>query len=119
MPTAAIKEYIGQPLDVVENFHGNQLLYLCWDKHLMYAAPFIFMVPPAMKFEDFLTQCVAPVIAGHPDTAKIEWRKTEWELSDQPFTPDFDKSVAENGLVHKAYLRFRTPGLDGYKGLGI
>ena len=119
MPIAAIDEYVGVPLDTVANFHGNQLVYVCWDAHLAYAAPFIFMVAPTMKFEDVLTQLVTPVIQGHPDTAKIDWRRTTWVKGNDPWTPDFDKSVAENGLVHKEYLRFTTPGLTGYKGLGI
>lgn len=119
MSVTAIKEYVGTPLDTVANFHGNQLLYICWDGHLMYAAPFIFMVAPTMKFEDVLTQLVQPVIAQHPDTAKIDWRQTTWVKGTRAWTPDFDKTVAENGLVHKEYLRFTTPGLTGYKGLGI
>lgn len=119
MSVTAIKEYVGTPLDVVENFKGNQLLYVCWDGHLMYAAPFIFSVPPTMKFEDFLAQMVVPVIKDHPDTPKINWRATTWEKAEKAWTPQFDRTVAENGLVHKEYLRFNTPGLNGYKGLGI
>lgn len=119
MSVTAIKEYVGTPLDTVANFHGNQLVYVCWDKHLMYASPSIFMVPPTMKFEEFLTKVIAPVIQGHPDAAKIDWKKTEWEKGDKPWTPALDRTMAENGLVHKEYLRFRTPGLNGYKGLGI
>ena len=123
MSVTAIREYIGEPRDVVANYHGNQLLYICWDRHLMFAAPFIFMVPPDMKFEEVLTQLVAPVIQPHPDAAKIEWRTTSWErggaLGDVPWQHDFDRSVAENGLVHKTWLRFRAPGLDGLAGAGI
>jgi phenol/toluene 2-monooxygenase (NADH) P4/A4 len=119
MSTAAIKEYLGVPRDLVANFHGNQLLYVCWEGHLMYAAPSIFMVAPTMKFEDVLTQVVAPVFKDHPEAGKIAWREALWELGDRPWTPRFEKTVAENGLVHKAYLRFRTPGLLGYRGLGI
>lgn len=119
MSVTAIREYIGEPRDVVANFQGNQLLYICWDRHLMYAAPFIFSVSPDMKFEDVLTQLVAPVIKDHPDTAKIYWRATTWEKADKPWLPDFDKSVAANGLVHKEYLCFCTPGLDGVDGKGI
>lgn len=119
MSVVAVSEYVGVPRDVVANFHGNQLIYVCWDGHLMYAAPFTFLVAPTMKFEDVLTQLVAPVIKDHPESPKIDWRATVWEKADEPWTPDFDKTVAENRVVHKEYLRFRTPGLGGYKGLGI
>jgi phenol hydroxylase P4 protein len=119
MPVAAIKEYVGVPRDVVANFHGNQLVYIAWDGHLSFAAPFIFMVSPNMKFGEVLSQLVMPVIANHPDAPKIDWSKTIWEKADKPWVPDLNKSVAENGLVHKEFLRFKTPGLNGYRGLGI
>ncbi len=119
MSVTAIKEYVGVPLDVVANFHGNQLLYVAWDRHLMYAAPGIFGAAPGMKFGDFVAQTLAPIYQGHPDAAQIDWSKTEWEKGDKPWTPDFARTVAENGLVHKEFLRFRTPGLNGYMGAGI
>ncbi len=119
MSVTAIQDYVGKPLDTVANFHGNQLVYVCWDKHLMYAAPSIFAVPPTMKFQEFLSTVLAPVIQGHPDAPKIDWKKTEWEKGDKPWIPSFEKSLVENDVAHKEYLRFRTPGLNGYKGLGI
>ena len=119
MSVAAVKEYVGVPRDVVANYHGNQLVYVIWEQHLMYAAPFILPVPPSMKFIDLLTQVVGGIIKDHPDTPKIDWRKTEWTKGYQPWTPDFDKTLAENSIIHKDILKFRTPGLTGYKGLGI
>jgi phenol hydroxylase P4 protein len=52
----------------------------------------------------------------HPEFKQIDWDKAEWLKSGQPFKPDFDKSLAENGLGHKDALRLRTPGLTGIKG---
>jgi phenol hydroxylase P4 protein len=40
----------------------------------------------------------------------------EWFRSGEAFTPDFDRSIGENGLGHKAVIRFRTPGLTGIGG---
>ena len=40
MGVAAIKEYDFEPADRLENFHGNQLLYIGWDGHLLFCAPF-------------------------------------------------------------------------------
>lgn len=34
MPVTSIGAYEAQPLDRQENFHGLQLVYLCWEKHL-------------------------------------------------------------------------------------
>ena len=77
------------------------------------------MVSPTMKLEDFLIQMVGPVFKDHPEASKLDWRKATWEKGDKPWAPKLDQTVAENGLVHKEYLRFQTPGLNGYKGLGI
>ena len=56
MPVTAISAYDAQPLDRQDNFHGLQLVYLCWEKHLMFCAPFTFPLPPAMPFSDFIEQ---------------------------------------------------------------
>ena len=30
--------------------------------------------------------------------------------------PQFEKSLAENGMHHKSLVRFWTPGFDGFRG---
>lgn len=119
MPTASIGDYVGVPSDALANFHGNQLVYLCWDKHLMYAAPFAFPVPPDMKVRTLLEENVNGIIKDHPDTPHIQWDKVTWVKEGKPCAIDIDKSFADNGLKHKDFLRFTTPGLNGVKGLGI
>ena len=47
---------------------------------------------------------------------EIDWSKVEWLKSGQPWQPDVEKSLAENGLKHKDVIRLRTPGLTGIKG---
>ena len=42
MPVVAIKDYKGEVKDKVENFHGNQLVYLHWEDHLSFCAPLAF-----------------------------------------------------------------------------
>jgi len=116
MAVAAIKEYIGENMDRVENFHGNQLLYVGWEDHLMFCAPFAFPFPPAMRFGDVIEKVLPGAFGYHPDWAKIDWSKVEWFKSGQSWTPNFAKSLAENGLRHKDVIRFRTPGLTGIKG---
>lgn len=116
MAVHAIKEYIGEVKDRQENFHGNQLLYIGWDDHLMFCAPFCFPFPPAMRFGDVLEQVLPGAYGYHPDFKAVDWSKAEWLKSGQPFQPDVNKSLAENGLQHKDVLRFRTPGLTGIKG---
>lgn len=118
MSVAAVKEYIGVPRDVEANFNGLRLIYVTWDHHLLFAAPFCCPVPPGTKFEDF-TKVIAGIIAPHPDAAKVDWSKVEWFKSYQPWKPDFNKTIAENGITHKEFLRFRTPGLNGLGGKGF
>lgn len=116
MTVSAIKPYIGEVKDRVENFHGNQLLYVGWEDHLLFCAPFAFPFPPTMRFGD-ITEKVLPVSFGvHPDWQNVNWSTTQWFKSGQPWTPDFNKTLVENGLKHKDVLRFRTPGLTGIQG---
>jgi phenol/toluene 2-monooxygenase (NADH) P4/A4 len=119
MSVVALQEYVGDPLDAIAVYHGAQVLYVCWNKHLMFGAPFSLRVEPAMKFGDVVAQMIAPIISVHPDASKIDWSAAQWLRGDEPWTPVWDASVAENGIAHKDFVRFETPGLDGYKGLGI
>ena len=103
-------------MDSQYKFHGNQLLYVGWEDHLLFCAPFAFPFPPAMRFGDVVEQALPGAFGYHPDFARIDWQAVQWFKSGQPFTPDFDKSLAGNGLGHKDVIRFRTPGLTGIKG---
>lgn len=116
MATVAIKAYKFEAKDRVENFHGNQLLYVGWEDHLMFSAPLAMPLPPSTPFRALVEQILPGTYAAHPDFARIDWAKAEWFKSGRPWKPNFDKSLAENGLVHKDVLRFRTPGLTGIKG---
>ena len=41
MPVHAITpDYKGEVKDRLENFHGNQIVYVGWDHHLMFCAAF-------------------------------------------------------------------------------
>jgi phenol hydroxylase P4 protein len=116
MAVVAVKEYAFAPLDRLENFHGNQLLYIGWEDHLMFCAPFCLPLPPGMPFRALVEQVLPDAFGYHPDFAQIDWSKAEWFKSGQPWAPDFYKSLADNGLGHKDVIRFRTPGLTGIGG---
>ncbi|MDN5873921.1 MAG: phenol hydroxylase subunit P4 [Sinobacteraceae bacterium] len=102
--------------DRVENFHGQQLLYIGWEDHLLYCAPLCIPVDPDMPFSKLPSEIIPDLYDLHPDMAKVDWDKVEWFSSGEPFSPDPAKSVTENSLGHKAVLRFRTPGLTGIGG---
>jgi phenol/toluene 2-monooxygenase (NADH) P4/A4 len=116
MAVAAISEYKFPMKDAVENFHGSQLVFIGWDKHLMFYARAAFPLPPQMKFSDLFGGPLAQYYSQHPDFEKIDWSTVTWMKDGKPFKPDYDKSLAENGIGHKDLLRFQTPGLDGLFG---
>lgn len=116
MGVAAIREYAFEAADRLENFHGKQLLYIGWDQHLLFCAPFCLPFPPDMRFGDIVHTVLPGVFGYHPDFALIDWSKVEWLKSGRPWQADFDKTLAELGLGHKDVLRLRTPGLDGIQG---
>lgn len=116
MTVKSIGEYSFRPLDLQENFHGQQLLYVSWDRHLMYCAPFALLVAPAQTFADLIEQVLRPAIAAHPDSARADLSSAIWYLNDEPFQPDLATSLEANGLRHKDMLRLDTPGLNGIAG---
>jgi phenol hydroxylase P4 protein len=114
--TAIRPGYHGDMKDTVEHFHGKQLVSLWWDRHLMYATPLCVPLPPQMPFSALVEQVLPGLFGQHPDFAKVDWREARWQRDGQPFDPAMDRSLADNGIGHKAMLRFRTPGLDGLHG---
>ncbi|MDD2990817.1 MAG: phenol hydroxylase subunit P4 [Zoogloea sp.] len=112
MPVVAIKEYTATPRDRVENFNGKQIVYASWDRHLLFAAPFLLCLPPETPFGELVKGPLSMLVQPDPDAAAIDWTAVEWLKSNQPWTPDFNASLAANGIGHKDQLRFRTPGLN-------
>lgn len=98
-----------------ENFHGNIVVYVHWEKHLSFCAAIAFPLPPDMPFGAFVEEVVKPHYSAHPDFPRIDWSKVEWMIDGEMKAPAMDKSLAENGLGHKSLVRFWTPGLEGYK----
>ena len=120
MPVQAITpEYTGTVKDKVENFHGNQVVYVGWDEHLMFPAAFAWPVPPQMSFGDFRGQVMDSGFSSHPEWEQINWDNTTWLLDGEAFEPDESQSLESLGIGHKSLLRFRTPGLKGFKGMGV
>jgi phenol hydroxylase P4 protein len=108
--------YVGEVKDRVENFHGNQLLFIGWEDHLMFCAPLCIPVPAGMPFGALVKEALPGLFSSHPDWERIDWSKVQWLLSGKPFAPAPEKSLADNGIGHKSVLRFRTPGLNGIQG---
>ena len=107
------------PRDLQQNFHGNQLLYILWERHLTICAPIALALPPDTSF-DRLVREILPrtVFSQHPDWAKIDWQAAQWSVRGEPVRPAPGATLSSLSLGHKALLRLRTPGLDGIGGVG-
>lgn len=112
MPVTSLKPYVGVSRDRVENYDGQQLVYASWDHHLLLASPSILCVSPQMTFGDLVEQRLKPLVQADPDASSVDWRAVHWLKGNQPFEPTFDRTLAENGIEHKAQIRWRTPGLN-------
>jgi phenol hydroxylase P4 protein len=111
--------YTGEVKDRIENFHGNQLLYVGWDHHLMFCAPFTFPVPPDMPFGRLRDEVMAAGFSPHPEWSLINWNSATWLLDGKPFVPVLDQSLQQQGIDHKSLLRFQTPELQGFMSAAV
>ena len=118
MPVQALKPgYKGEVKDAVANFHGNIVVYVHWSDHLLICAPIAVPLPPATPFRVIIEQIIPNAFAVHPDLAKIDWSTVTWQRDRKPFSPDLEKTLAENGIGHKSALVFTAPGLMGLAGV--
>jgi phenol hydroxylase P4 protein len=117
MPVIALDNpYRGEVRDLEENFHGQRLLFIGWEDHLMFCAPHCIPVGPETTFGMLANQILPGIYGQHPDWANVEIERIEWFRSGERFEPQFDSTLADNGIGHKGLIRFRTPGLTGIKG---
>ncbi|MGB0747649.1 MAG: phenol hydroxylase subunit P4 [Magnetospiraceae bacterium] len=112
MSVKSLKPYAAAPRDLLENYHGNQLVYASWDQHLLFAAPFITCTAPEMTFGAYVEEILKPLVSPDPDAAQVDWKQVQWLKGHKPWTPNFEASLAENGVVHKDHIRMQTPGLN-------
>ena len=101
--------------DTEDRFFGKRLVYLSWEHHLMYCAPFCVPLPPTLPFGALVRDVLPELYGEHPEFEAIDWHRTLWFNSNSRFVPDFGKSLKHHGITHKALIRFRTPLLDGIR----
>lgn len=99
-----------------ENYGDDIVVYICWKHHVGFhtGAP-AYRISPETKLRDFL-ELVRSDYGVEPAAAKIVWEKAEWTYEGKPWKAQLDKTIAENGLSHMAFLWFRTPELPGWEG---
>lgn len=119
MPVKFIGEsYDFPPANQMENYGGIMNVYVVWDHHLIYCAPNAYPMPPNVVFRDFVEQMLVPDYKQHPDVEKVNFEEGEWQLENEPWTPDFDKTMEENNIAHNSFIRVKTAGLEGMHGVG-
>ena len=109
----SVGEYPLRQQDTEDRFFGKRLIYLSWDHHLMFCAPFCVPLPPTLPFGALVHDVLPELFGEHPEFERIDWQRTHWFNSGKRFLPDFGKSLAQHGLEHKSLIRFRTPRLEG------
>lgn len=118
MAVHAQKPYAFPPTDAQDRFHGGQLLYVGWDGHLMFCAPFAYCLAPDTRFGDLCEKILAHSFGAHPEWSQVDFSRATWLKSGKPWQPDMNKTLAELGLRHKDVLRLQTPWLKGIAGSG-
>ena len=102
-----------------ERYGGDINFYIQWERHLLYACPLAYRAPPGMVLRDFLENLLRPDYQAHPDTSALDFGTCIWQHDQQPWQPDLDRTLADNGIGHMSFVQFRAPGLDGLNGVGI
>lgn len=115
MAIQSIGEYPIIMKDSVDKFNGNQLVYLYWHGHRVACSPKAFPLPPEMPFGAIVSDLIPISYKIEPDFENLDFDKTEviWEIDGKVVTPDFSKSLKENGIGHKSFVKFITPTLSG------
>ena len=72
----------------------------------------------ALTTADVCFEIIKPATASHPDSAKADFLNAQWLLNDEPFTPNAEASLTDNGIDHKSMLTVTTPDLKGMAGVG-
>lgn len=113
MAVKAISGYTAIPNDLVENFNGMQLLYVNWQNHMMFCAPFALLVSPDATLPDVFASHIQPAIVPHPDSVQVKYDDIQWMLNGEPFEPNSIDTLVSQGIDHKSMLNMTTPGLNG------
>lgn len=92
---------------------ASPLLNITWDDHLMFCAPCCLPVASYLSFGAFVSELLPQLFGEHPDFARIDWSRAQWQRNDEFWIPKADKTLWQNGVRHKDLIRLRTPGLTG------
>lgn len=105
MSTRALYDYTKFPSRSAQENYGDDILVSLWQKDdTFFAAPLMLRVPKAMTWKDFYQTQFLPYVNHSPRTKAGE--SYIFELTNEPFSPEDDKSLEELGVEHKNVLSF-------------
>ena len=115
MAMRTIGQYPTIVKDKVENFRGNNLVLIYWEGRFLEGSIKSFPLPPDMPFGAIASDIIPAAYKIEPDFELLDFNKTEviWEIDGKVVTPDFSKSLKENGIGHKSFVKHITPTLSG------
>ena len=115
MAMRTIGEYPTIIKDSVEKFNGNQLVLIYWQGRFLEGSVKSFPLPPEMPFGAIASDIIPAIYKIEPSFKDLDFNKTEviWEIDGKVVTPDFSKSLKENGIGHKSFVKLITPTLSG------
>jgi len=116
MPTVSIGPYDFAPRDRVENFHGNQLVHLLWEKHLMFASPITVPLPPPMPFAAVIASCCRLCTGNIPTSPRSTGARWNGNSTAQRSLLIGARRSPRRGSGTSRCCAFRTPGLNGLAG---
>lgn len=111
MSVKARDGYVDIVRDAQENFNGNQVVYIDWNRHRFFCAALAFPLPPEMPFAALVSDVITTAWANHPQFERINWDEVQWTLDDEPITPNYEASLLDNKIGHKSLLEFHTPDI--------
>ena len=93
MSVQSIGEYPIIMKDSVENFHGNQVVYLYWYGHRVVSSPRAFPLPPEMPFGAIISDLIPVTYKVEPDYENLDFETLEviWKLMEKSLNQIFQK----------------------------
>ena len=115
MAMRTIGQYPTIVKDKVENFRGNNLVLIYWEGRFLEGSIKSFPLPPDMPFGAIASDIIPAAYKIEPDFELLDFNKTEviWEIDGKVVTPNSIKTLKENGIGHKSFVKLITPTLSG------
>ena len=114
--TSIQSNYSGPFRDRIENFHGNQLVYVHWEGHLNFCSAIALALPPGMSFRALAEEVIPSLYSADPQWATVDLSRARWMLDGARWDPILDLPIGEQKVGHKSLIRFWTEPMENPEG---